>query len=48
MLKEKTILKWYNGVKKDYYRENQTIDMDEGDFNVLECEYDILKRILQK
>ena len=48
MLKESTILSWYNQVKEDYDREEQTTNLPEGDFNVLECEFDVLRRILQK
>ncbi len=46
MMKFKSVHAWYKQVKEDYDENVDTNDMPEGDFNVLECEYDTLRRIL--
>ena len=43
----KEVRLWYLDVKKDYYENVNNNDMDEGDFNVLEAEYEMLKGVLQ-
>jgi len=46
MMKYKEIYEWYKDVK-EYYNDNvETNEMDEGDFNVLEAEYEMLRSIL--
>ncbi len=46
MMKYKEILVWYKDTKQ-YYDENvDNNDMPEGDFNVLEAEYEMLRGIL--
>ncbi len=46
MMKRKDIFEWYYQIKEDYDKEEKTTDMDEGDFNVLECEYNTLRMVL--
>jgi len=46
MMKYKEIYEWYKDVKSDYNDNVENNDMDEGDFNVLESEYNMLRAIL--
>jgi len=43
---EKELRIWFEAVKIEYDRESKTMDMPEGDFNVLEAEYQMLEAIL--
>ncbi len=45
-MKFKQVHAWYKQAKEDYDREEKTTDMDEGDFNILQCEYQCLRMIL--
>lgn len=46
MMSKKTLQEWFDDVEVLYNENENTTDMDEGDFNVLECEYDTLKAVL--
>jgi len=46
MMKFKEIVTWYKDVKADYDTWVNNSDMPEGDFNVLESEYELLRTIL--
>lgn len=46
MMKYKEILKWYQDAKLYYDESVDNMDMPEGDFNVLEAEYNMLRGIL--
>ncbi len=43
----KEVRAWYIDMKQDYDDNVNNNDMDEGDFNVLEAEYQMLRGILQ-
>ena len=46
MMTHKQILVWNKDVKEQYDEQEKTNDMPEGDFNVLEAEYYMLRSIL--
>jgi len=46
MMKLGEIKAWYKDVKEDYNTWVNDNDMPEGDFNVLESEYELLRTIL--
>ncbi len=46
MMNKKQIEIWYNDIKKEYDHYSNDNEMPEGDFNVLEAEYDMLRAIL--
>ena len=46
-MKKKDIQSWYVDIKELYDENENTTDLDEGDFNVLEAEYDMLRSILE-
>jgi len=47
MMKYKDILAWYKDVKSDYDENVVNMDMPEGDWQVLEAEYYMLRGILK-
>ena len=46
MMKFKEIHEWYKDIKEEYDTWVNDSDMPEGDFNVLESEYALLRAIL--
>jgi len=46
-MKLKEISAWYKEIKRDYDKNENSTEMDEGDFNVLEAEYFMLRAILR-
>ena len=47
MMSKKEIQDWFKDIKELYDENVNTTDMDEGDFNVLEAEYQMLEAILK-
>lgn len=45
-MNNKEIQDWYDEVEKEYLKNENTNDMPEGDFNVLETEYTTLRTVL--